>query len=45
MAAIQSAVGSWKDKDHPELDSGSEAWIRELRHEAALRLMKIDREA
>ena len=42
LEALQSAAGSWKDEDHPELAGGAESWIREMRHEAALRLAKID---
>ena len=42
LEAIRSAAGSWKDEDHPELAGGAESWIREMRHEAALRLAKID---
>lgn len=44
LEAIQGAAGSWKDEDHPELAGGAESWIREMRHEAALRLAKIDRQ-
>jgi len=44
LEAIQSAAGSWKDEDYPELADGAESWIREMRHEAALRLAKIDQQ-
>ena len=44
LEALQSAAGSWKEENHPELASGAESWIRELRHEAALRLAKIDQQ-
>jgi predicted nucleic acid-binding protein len=38
LAALAEAAGSWKDENHPELGEGSEAFIRELRDRAKLRL-------
>lgn len=29
--AIHTSFGAWKDKDHPELKAGTEAYIRILR--------------
>jgi hypothetical protein len=29
--ALQTSFGSWKDKDHPELKAGTEAFVRKLR--------------
>ena len=38
--ALRQAVGTWKDKDHPELKSGSSAWVRKLRQESEARFKK-----
>jgi len=29
--AVQESFGAWKDKDHPELKKGEDAFIRSLR--------------
>lgn len=29
--ALQTSFGAWKDKDHPELKCGTEAFVRKLR--------------
>jgi hypothetical protein len=31
LRALDDARGCWKSEDHPELENGSEAWVRELR--------------
>jgi len=28
---LQTSFGAWKDKDHPELKDGTEAFVRKLR--------------
>jgi hypothetical protein len=28
---LESSFGAWKDKDHPELKRGTEAFVRDLR--------------
>lgn len=33
LKALDSAAGSWKDADHPELKQGSVKWVRGLREE------------
>jgi metal-responsive CopG/Arc/MetJ family transcriptional regulator len=33
LKAIDSAAGSWKDADHPELKQGSVKWVKILRQE------------
>ena len=38
--ALRNAVGSWKDKDHPELKAGTAAWVGELRRESEARFKK-----
>jgi hypothetical protein len=38
LAALEEAAGCWKDENHPELENGSEAFIRELRNLATRRL-------
>jgi Arc/MetJ-type ribon-helix-helix transcriptional regulator len=38
--ALRQAVGSWKDKDHPELRGGSGAWVKKLRRESETRFKK-----
>jgi Arc/MetJ-type ribon-helix-helix transcriptional regulator len=38
--ALRLASGSWKDKDHPELKAGTEAWIKRLRRESEMRFKR-----
>src|ERR1035438_9903716 len=33
IKALESAAGSWKDKDHPELRDGAAKWVKKLRQE------------
>lgn len=33
LDALQAAAGAWKDEDHPELEAGADAWVRELRQD------------
>lgn len=40
IEALQGAAGSWKDKDHPELEGGAAQWVRHLRKENEHRLPK-----
>ena len=39
--ALQSAAGSWKDEDHPELKHGADKWVGKLRGEYDRRLSKM----
>jgi hypothetical protein len=41
IKALESAAGSWKDKDHPELRQGASKWIKKLRKEYDQRLEKV----
>ena len=41
IKALESASGSWKDKDHPELEQGAGKWVKKLRREYDERLEKI----
>lgn len=41
MKALQSAAGSWKDSEHPELKPGSAKWVRALRKENERRFQKV----
>jgi metal-responsive CopG/Arc/MetJ family transcriptional regulator len=34
---LRSAAGSWKDKDHSELKTGTRAWVKKLRRESEAR--------
>ena len=38
IKALQSAAGSWRDEDHPELKQGAAKWVRKLRGEYDHRL-------
>jgi metal-responsive CopG/Arc/MetJ family transcriptional regulator len=38
LAALREARGSWKTKDHPELQKGSEVFVERLRSENEKRL-------
>ena len=40
IEALTAAAGAWKDKDHPELNRGSAAWVRKLRKEGGRRVKK-----
>ncbi len=37
---IQSSFGAWKDKEHPELRVGTEAFVRKLRKSTRLSRFK-----
>jgi hypothetical protein len=41
IKALESAAGSWKDKDHPELKQGAAKWVNKLRREYDQRLEKV----
>jgi hypothetical protein len=43
IKALESAAGSWKDKDHPELKDGAAKWVKDLRQEYDQRLEKSTR--
>ncbi len=38
--ALRLAAGSWKDKNHPELKQGTQAWVKKLREESEVRFKK-----
>jgi hypothetical protein len=37
LSFLRSDRPAWQDRDHPELASGSAAWVRKLRKESDLR--------
>jgi hypothetical protein len=41
IKALEKAAGSWKDKDHPELKSGSASWVGGLRKDSDRRIPKV----
>jgi len=41
LRAVEESAGSWKDKDHPELKGGSQAWVRKIRKESDRRLAQF----
>ncbi len=41
LKALESAAGSWRDKDHPELKKGAARWVESLRNEDERRLQKL----
>jgi dethiobiotin synthetase len=43
IKALESAAGSWKDKDHPELKGGAAQWVKKLRQEYDQRFEKVTR--
>ena len=43
IKALESAAGSWKDKDHPELKQGAARWVKKLRQEYDQRFEKLAR--
>jgi hypothetical protein len=36
LKAIETSFGSWRDEDHPELEQGTEPFLRELRKSSRL---------
>ena len=43
IKALESAAGSWKDKDHSELKEGAAKWVKKLRQEYDQRFEKVTR--
>ena len=43
IKALESAAGSWKDEDHPELKEGAAKWVKKLRQEYDQRFEKMTR--
>ena len=41
IKALESAAGSWKDEDHPELKQGAAKWVKKLRQEYDQRFEKV----
>ena len=41
MRALESAAGSWKDANHPELKRGAAKWVKQLRREYEQRFEKV----
>jgi metal-responsive CopG/Arc/MetJ family transcriptional regulator len=41
LKAIEAAAGSWKDKDHPELEQGAAKYISKLRRQDEKRFQKV----
>lgn len=35
LAALEAAIGAWKDEDHPELKQGAAKWVRSIRRPIA----------
>ncbi len=38
--ALQTSFGAWKDKDHPELKKGVDAYVRHLRKSTRMKAAK-----
>ena len=43
IKALETAAGSWRDQDHPELKGGAAKWVKELRQEYDRRFEKVTR--
>jgi hypothetical protein len=41
LKALEAAAGSWKDKDHPELQQGAAKWVTKLRRQDEKRFRKV----
>lgn len=41
MKAVETAAGSWKDTDHPELKQGAARWVDKLRRQDEKRFQKV----
>ena len=44
VEAIDSAAGSWKEENHPELKDGSDKWVRSLRESSEEKYHRISKE-
>ena len=40
IEALKTALGSWRDEDHPELKRGSADWVKKLRREVTKRALR-----
>jgi hypothetical protein len=40
IRALEGVAGTWKDRDHPELEAGAASWVRRLRKESDRRPRK-----
>jgi hypothetical protein len=38
--SLQTSFGAWKDKDHPELKKGTDAYIRNMRRSTRMKAAK-----
>jgi hypothetical protein len=38
--ALETSFGAWKSKDHPELNKGTESYVREMRKSTRMRQVK-----
>ena len=41
LSALERAAGSWKAARHPELQGGSQRWVRQLRRESERRVRSV----
>ncbi|MCU1232760.1 MAG: hypothetical protein JWP63_727 [Candidatus Solibacter sp.] len=41
LKALEAAAGTWKDKDHPELNQGAAQWVAKLRQQDERRFKKV----
>jgi metal-responsive CopG/Arc/MetJ family transcriptional regulator len=41
IQALETAAGSWKDKDHPELKQGAAKWVTKLRRDYDRRVKNV----
>ena len=39
---FESEKPIWKDEDHPELQHGSDQWVRQMRQASETRLLELD---
>ena len=41
LKALEAATGTWKDKDHPELEHGAAKWVAKLRRQDEKRFQRV----
>jgi metal-responsive CopG/Arc/MetJ family transcriptional regulator len=41
LKALETVVGAWKDKDHPELKQGAAKWVKKTRQETERRFQRV----
>ena len=44
MKILENQEPIWKDEDHPELEQGSDEWVRQMRQESETRFQRLQQD-